>query len=116
MRLNQENVFHQEVPPNKPNGADKDHVRLSPLRDLSATMQPAHWLWKPVLQRGLFYALCAHPGAGKTAIALLAAFLVDLGRSLDFMRMKKGRVIYFVGEGIDDMRYRAEAMYSFLRV
>jgi hypothetical protein len=62
-----------------------------------------------VLQRRFIYALTGQTGHAKTAVALLIAQLVssqDRNATLGNRRVAKGRVIYFVGENPDDVRYR----------
>lgn len=62
-----------------------------------------------LLQRRFMYALTGQTGHAKTAVALLIAQLVssaDNNAMLGARRVGKGRVIYFVGENPEDVRYR----------
>jgi AAA domain len=62
-----------------------------------------------LLQRRFIYSLTGQTGHAKTAVALLIAQLVssaDKNAMLGARRVGKGRVIYFVGENPEDVRYR----------
>jgi len=50
-----------------------------------------------ILQRRFIYALTGHTGRGKTAIALLFAAVVALGRRLGDLDVEKGRVLILAG-------------------
>jgi AAA domain len=74
-----------------------------------AMMTLPDFLIDGVLQRRFIYALTGQTGHAKTAVALLIAQLVsstDNNAMLGTRRVSKGRVIYFVGENPDDVRYR----------
>lgn len=74
-----------------------------------AMMTLPDFLIDGVLQRRFIYALTGQTGHAKTAVALLIAQLVsstDRNAMLGTRRAGKGRVIYFVGENPDDVRYR----------
>src|SRR5262249_54554507 len=71
---------------------------------------PPDYLIDGLLQRRFCYSLTAPTGAGKTAIALLLAALVALGRSVGNRQVTPGRVLYFAGENPDDVRMRWIAM------
>jgi hypothetical protein len=55
-------------------------------------------------------ALTAPTGTGKTAVALLLAACVALGRPLGDYQLQQGRVLYLAGENPDDVRMRWIAM------
>src|SRR5262249_56718282 len=59
-----------------------------------------------ILQRRVIYALTGHTGRGKTAIALLFAAHVALGRRLGDLDVEKGRVLIFAGENPTDAKMR----------
>jgi hypothetical protein len=59
-----------------------------------------------ILQRRFIYALTGHTGRGKTAIALLFAALVALGRRLGDLDVEKGRVLILAGENPTDAKMR----------
>jgi hypothetical protein len=59
-----------------------------------------------ILQRGFIYALTGHTGRGKTAIALLFAAHVALGRRLGDLDVEKGRVLILAGENPTDAKMR----------
>jgi hypothetical protein len=67
---------------------------------------PPDYLIDGILQRRFLYALTGKTGSGKTALALLLAACVALGRALGNLRVRKGRVIYLCGENPDDVRMR----------
>jgi AAA domain/Bifunctional DNA primase/polymerase, N-terminal len=67
---------------------------------------PPDYLIDGIMQRRFLYALTGKTGSGKTALALLLAACVALGRAIGNLRVKKGRVIYLCGENPDDVRMR----------
>ena len=67
-------------------------------------------LIESILQRGFLYALTAHTGRGKSALALLFTALIALGRSLGYLDVEQGRCLYLAGENHTDIRYRWIAM------
>jgi hypothetical protein len=75
-----------------------------------AGFTPPDYLVEGLLQRRFLYSLTAATGTGKTAIALLLAMLVSLGRKLGLFEVAQGAVLYFAGENPDDIRMRWMAM------
>jgi hypothetical protein len=71
---------------------------------------PPDYLIDGLLQRQFFYSLTGKTGAGKTAIALLFAALIALGRTIDGREFCKGRVLYLAGENPIDVQMRWIAM------
>jgi hypothetical protein len=71
---------------------------------------PPDYLIEGLLQRQFFYSLTGKTGAGKTAIALLFAALVALGRDMDGRQFERGRVLYLAGENPVDVQQRWIAM------
>jgi hypothetical protein len=71
---------------------------------------PPDYLIEGLLQRQFFYSLTGKTGAGKTAIALLFAALVALGRDMDGRQFERGRVLYLAGENPVDAQQRWIAM------
>jgi hypothetical protein len=74
-----------------------------------AMMTLPDYLIDGLFQRRFLYAMTGQTGHAKTAVALLIAQLVsstDKNAMLGTHRAGKGRVIYFVGENPDDVRYR----------
>jgi hypothetical protein len=59
-----------------------------------------------ILQRRFIYALTGHTGRGKTAIALLFAAHVALGRRLGDLDVEKGHVLILAGENPTDAKMR----------
>jgi hypothetical protein len=59
-----------------------------------------------ILQRRFIYSLTGHTGRGKTAIALLFAAHVALGRRLGDLDVEKGRVVILAGENPTDAKMR----------
>jgi hypothetical protein len=71
---------------------------------------PPDYLIEGLLQRQFFYSLTGKTGAGKTAIALLFAAFIALGRIIDGREFCKGRVLYLAGENPVDVQMRWIAM------
>jgi hypothetical protein len=67
---------------------------------------PPDYLIDGILQRRFCYSFTAPTGSGKTAIALLLAVHVALGRRIGEALVEKGRVLYLAGENPDDIRMR----------
>jgi hypothetical protein len=67
---------------------------------------PPDYLIDGLLQRQFFYSMTGKTGGGKTAIALLLAAMVALGRSVDGREFSKGRVLYLAGENPVDIQQR----------
>jgi Bifunctional DNA primase/polymerase, N-terminal/AAA domain/Primase C terminal 2 (PriCT-2) len=67
---------------------------------------PPDYLIDGLLQRRFVYSFTAPTGFGKTAIALLIALRVAVGRPLAGREVVQGRVLFFAGENPDDIRTR----------
>ena len=78
--------------------------------DFLAGFIPPDYLIDGLIQRRFIYSVTAHTGTGKTAILLLIAALVALGKNLAEREIEKGRVLYLAGENPDDVRMRWIAM------
>jgi hypothetical protein len=78
--------------------------------DFIAGFVPPNYLLDGILQQRFIYSLTGRTGAGKTAIILLIAASVALGRSIGTRQAHKGRVLYLAGENPDDIRMRWIAM------
>jgi len=63
-----------------------------------------------IIMRGFIYALTAHTGKGKTAVALLIAHCVAMGRKLGELDVEQGRVLFLAGENPVDVQMRWIAM------
>jgi hypothetical protein len=68
--------------------------------------QPPDYLIDGVLQRRFIYSFTGKTGSGKTAVTLLKAAHVGLGRPIGKLEVAYGRVLYFAGENPDDVRMR----------
>ena len=79
-------------------------------RNFVAGFTPPEYVLEGVLQRRFIYALTGQTGAGKTAIMLLLAALIALGKAIGDRAIEKGRVLYLAGENADDVRMRWIAM------
>jgi hypothetical protein len=71
-----------------------------------AGFSPPAYLIDGMMQRGYLYALTARTGHGKTAIALLMAACIALGRPFHGVPVKQGSVLFCAGENPDDIRAR----------
>ena len=67
---------------------------------------PPDYLIDGLIQRRFIYSMTGPTGEGKTSVALLLAFFVDRGWSLDNRQIDKGKVLFFAGENPDDVRMR----------
>lgn len=67
---------------------------------------PAGYLIDYMLQCGFLYSLTAETGAGKTALMILISSLVATGQPFKDAEVKRGNVIYCVGENADEFRQR----------
>lgn len=92
------------------NKAGRDDLVVLSSREFVANFASPDPLIEGVLQRGFIYALTAHTGRGKSALALLFCALIGSGRQLGYLDVEKGRCLYLAGENHTDIRYRWIAM------
>src|SRR5262249_31695923 len=85
------------------------HLILSS-SEFIAGFVPPDYVIEGILQRRFLYSLTGKTGAGKTAIMLLLAAHVALGKPLGNRAVEAGRVLYLAGENADDVRMRWIAM------
>jgi hypothetical protein len=78
--------------------------------DFTGKFKPPDYLIDGILQRRFLYSFTGKTGAGKTAVVLLIAASVALGRKVGDIEVQQGRVLYFAGENPDDVRMRWIAM------
>jgi hypothetical protein len=71
---------------------------------------PPDYILDGILQRRFIYSVTGRTGSGKTAVILMIAASVALGRSIGTQDAHKGRVLYLAGENPDDIRMRWIAM------
>ena len=71
-----------------------------------ANFVPPDYVLDGVLQRRFLYSFTGRTGSGKTAVVLLIAASVALGRKIGDLEVALGRVFYFCGENPDDVRMR----------
>jgi hypothetical protein len=76
---------------------------------------PPDYLIDGLLQRRFCYSITAPTGSGKTAIGLLLAASVALGRAIGEYHVEQGRVLYLAGENPDDIRMRWLAMADIMK-
>jgi hypothetical protein len=74
--------------------------------EFTGSFVPPDPLISGILQRRFIYALTGHTGRGKTAIALLFAAHVALGRRLGDLDVEQGRVLILAGENPTDAKVR----------
>lgn len=89
-------------------GSSQPLIRSS--KQFIANFVAPDYLVDGILQRRFVYSLTGKTGSGKTAILLLLAASVALGRAIGPHAVEKGRVIYFAGENPDDVRMRWVAL------
>ena len=90
-------------------GAEKPKPSLLHIRRVdafAAEYEPAEYLIDYMLQTGFLYSLTAETGAGKTALMILVSALVATGKPFGQAEVKRGNVIYCVGENADEFRQR----------
>lgn len=85
-------------------------VKLLSSAAFIASYIPPDYLVAGLLQRRFFYSWTGNTGGGKTAMALLFAALVALGRTMDGREFVRGRVLYLAGENPVDVQQRWIAM------
>jgi hypothetical protein len=86
------------------------HGLIQSSADFVAGFVPPDYLLDGIMQRRFFYSLTGRTNGGKTAIALLVAAHVGIGRPIGKCEVAQGRVLYFAGENPDDVRMRWIAM------
>jgi hypothetical protein len=96
--------------PKAANGKDRAGPLIQSSAQFVANFTPPDYLINGVVQRRFAYALTGRTGSGKTAIVLLLAASVALGRPIGSLEVAQGRVLYFCGENPDDVRMRWIAM------
>jgi AAA domain len=95
---------------NQHDAASTEKRLLQSSAEFIAAYEPPDYLIDGLLQRRFCYSLTAHTGRGKTAIALLIAAHVALGRPLAGREIENGRVLMFAGENPTDVCQRWIAM------
>jgi AAA domain len=106
-------VVHHFPPKPNGSGAKADEPRGTKIlssAEFVRSFVPPDYLVEGLLQRQFFYSLTGKTGAGKTAIALLFAVLIALGRKIDGREFCRGRVLYLAGENPIDVQMRWVAM------
>jgi hypothetical protein len=98
--------------PGYTNGQGQGHV-LSPLQSSAQFVKdfvPPDYVVDGILQRRFLYSLTGKTGSGKTAVVLLLAAYIALGRPIGDIETFQGPVLYLAGENPDDVRARWIAM------
>jgi hypothetical protein len=99
-----------DAPPIAPSEAAPATKLILSSAEFVAGFVPPDYLIDGLIQRRFVYSLTAPTGNGKTAIALLIAAHVALGRNIGDYGVERGRVLYLAGENPDDVRMRWLAM------
>ena len=95
------------VPPtNGPAPTPPVTVKILSSAEFVAGFVPPEYLVVGLLQRRFFYSLTALTGHGKTAIMLILAAVVALGKPFAGKETKKTRVLYLAAENAEDVRMR----------
>jgi AAA domain/Bifunctional DNA primase/polymerase, N-terminal/Primase C terminal 2 (PriCT-2) len=71
--------------------------------DFVAGFTPPDYLIQGFMQRKFLYSFTGLTGSGKTAVAMLLAACVALGRPFGGKAVEQGTVLYFAGENPDDV-------------
>jgi Bifunctional DNA primase/polymerase, N-terminal/AAA domain len=72
-----------------------------------AGRKPPDYLIRPIFQRRYCYSITAQTDTGKTSVAMRFAAHVAIGKGIDGnVTVKKGTVLYFVGENPEDVQNR----------
>jgi AAA domain len=87
-------------------GAAQPPIRILSSAEFVEGFVPPDYVLQGLLQRRFIYSLTGKTGAGKTAIMLLLAAHVALGKKLGDRDIWAGKVLYFAGENADDVRMR----------
>jgi hypothetical protein len=98
------------APPVAPATPDEPAPLLLSSAEFIKSFIPPDYLIDGLLQRKFFYSLTGKTGAGKTAVALLFAAFVALGRAIDGREICPGRILYLAGENPVDVQMRWIAM------
>lgn len=93
-----------------------DNLHILSCREFVDGFVAPMYLIDGIIQRRYCYSLTAPTGHGKTAVALLLAFQVALGRDLAGLNVKQGGVLILAGENADDVRARILLMADVLNV
>ncbi len=92
--------------PPKAAGAKPKAITIKSSKEFVAGFVAPDYVVVGLLQRRFFYSLTGQTGAGKTAITLMLAACVALGRPFTGKATKKTRVLYLAAENADDVRMR----------
>ena len=89
---------------------EQDALTSAPLiltsREFVEGFEPPDYLIDGLMQRRFIYSMTGPTGTGKTAVAMLIALHVALGRPLGDREIEQGKVLFFAGENPDDVRMR----------
>ncbi len=89
-------------------GGQPDMIRSS--AEFVAGFTPPEYVLDGVLQRRFIYSITGKTSAGKTAIMLMLAAHVALGRPIGDRAVEQGRALYLAGENDTDVQMRWIAM------
>jgi hypothetical protein len=95
--------------------AERDgRLKIKSSGEFCRSFVPPDPLIENLLMRQYLYSLTANTGAGKTAVALLLAYLVANGLPLNDLEVDRGRVLYLAGENPVDVWMRWMVMSKHL--
>src|SRR5271156_5573617 len=91
-------------------GTTKETALIQSSADFPVDFVPPDYLIFGLLRRRFLYSFTAKSGDGKTAIMLVLAALIGLGRRMTDREVEAGKVLYLSGENPDDVAMRWIAM------
>ena len=80
-------------------------------QDFIKDLKSPPYLIQNLFRKGWLYSITGLTGSGKTAVALLFAVHVAMGKPIGDLKVKEGPVLYIAGENPTDVGERLKAMF-----
>ena len=80
-------------------------------QDFIKDLKSPPYLIQNLFRKGWLYSITGLTGSGKTAVALLFAVHVAMGKAIGDLKVKEGPVLYIAGENPTDVGERLKAMF-----